>query len=792
MRTTLCIAMEQPVASSITAVLGPTNTGKTHRAVERMLAHDSGMIGFPLRLLAREIYDRVTARIGEGEVALVTGEEKRVPQRPRYWICTVEAMPVGLDVDFLAVDEIQLVSHPERGHVFTDRLLRARGVRETWFLGSETARGLVERLAPAARIASHPRLSRLTSAGQWSLGALPRRSAVVAFSATRVYELAERLRQRRGGAAVVLGALSPRARNAQVSLFQSGEVDFIVATDAIGMGLNLDVKSVAFAEVSKFDGRAQRHLELAELGQIAGRAGRYSSDGTFGTLSPLPPLSDATTRALEQHSFPPERVAFYRNHDLDFSSIPALAQSLKVRPRQGYLKLVDHAADTSVLVQLSSRPEIAERAVKPQDVALLWDVCRIPDFRELLLDYHVNLLSEVFLQLTSRGAIDGEWMAAQIQRVDDTEGDLDALLMRMASVRTFTYISNQPAWLGRPGEWQERTRAVEDRLSDALHGKLVARFVDERRGATGPGPRRQSRPRAEPAAPEEPIRSDHPFGRLLSLRDELARKQGLQADSAGDDPDAFVEGLISAPHGRFTVDARGVVQDGATSIARLTRGSDVLRPEVAVTLSELQPGARSRVQRRLLSWGRDLVSELVGPLRGDTLRELGASARGVVYQLEQHLGTLRVTQAAAQLAQLTPDDRLLLEQAGLHMGRTLIYLAQSLTAASVRARAALLSAYHGAPVPEPLGASVARVRGIEPDVYTALGYPLFGPRAIRADIAERVGDVLLGAGEAPFAPLGELTVWLGCEKGDLYAIVEAFGYRPVAGGRFVRRAIQSA
>jgi ATP-dependent RNA helicase SUPV3L1/SUV3 len=790
--------MEQPVASSITAVLGPTNTGKTHRAVERMLAHDSGMMGFPLRLLAREIYDRVTARIGEREVALVTGEEKRVPPKPRYWICTVEAMPVGLDVDFLAVDEIQLVSHPERGHVFTDRLLRARGVRETWFLGSETARGLVERLAPAARITSHPRLSRLTSAGQWSLGALPRRSAVVAFSATRVYELAERLRQRRGGAAVVLGALSPRARNAQVSLYQTGEVDFIVATDAIGMGLNLDVKSVAFADVSKFDGREKRHLEPAELGQIAGRAGRYSSDGTFGTLSPLPPLSDGMTRALEHHSFAPERVAFYRTHELDFSSIGALGQSLKSRPRQSCLKLVEHAADTAALVQLGARPEILARAGKPREVALLWDVCRIPDFRELLLDYHVDLLGEVFLQLTSRGEIDAEWMAAQIARLDDPEGDLDALLMRMAAVRTFTYISNQSSWLGHPDEWQERTRAVEDRLSDALHRKLVARFVDERRGGGGPRPQPGPRRTAASAASspfgteDEPIRSDHPFGQLLRLRDELLRKGGAAEGPGERDSDAFVEGLVSAPHERFKVDARGVVQDGATSIARLTRGSDVLRPEVAVTLAELQPGARSRVQRRLVAWGRDLVSELVAPLRGEPLRELGAAARGVVYQLEQQLGTLRVSQAAAQVEELTDEDRQTLERAGLQMGRTLIYLVHSLTAASVRARAALLSAYHGVPVPEPSGPSAARVRGVEGEVYTALGYPVFGPRAIRADIAERVADVLAGAGDGPFAPLGELSAWLGCGKGELDPVIEAFGYRPVGGGRFVRRAIQSS
>jgi ATP-dependent RNA helicase SUPV3L1/SUV3 len=790
--------MAQDVASSITAVLGPTNTGKTHRAVERMLSHDTGMMGFPLRLLAREVYDRITARIGEREVALVTGEEKRIPQRPRYWVCTVEAMPMGLEVDFLSVDEVQLMSHPERGHVYTDRVLHARGTRETWFLGSDTARTLVERLAPTAKIMGHPRLSRLTSIGQSSLGSLPQRSAVVAFSTTRVYELAERLRQKRGGAAVVLGALSPRARNAQVALYQSGEVDYIVATDAIGMGLNLDLFHVAFADVRKFDGKEARLLEPAELAQIAGRAGRYLNDGTFGTLSPLPALSDSVTRAIESHAFPSETFAYFRNSDLDFASVAALTQSLKVRPLQRYLKSTENADDLGALVQLGERPEIARFATRTDGVKLLWDVCRVPDFRGLLLEFHVGLLSEIFLQLSGPAArIDVDWMAAQVARVDNPEGDIDTLLMRMAAVRTFTYVSHQSKWLADPGEWQERTRTVEDRLSDALHQRLVARFVDPARARRGPPVQR--RPRAgAPVSPaiETAPRSDHPFGRLMKLRDELARRQGAVPGAAHEIPnpgdESWIEGVIEAPHARFVVDERGRVHDGGSVVARLTRGSDLLRPEVTVTVPHLRDGASTRVRRRLVAWSRDLVSELLHRMRDESLQALSAAGRGLVYQLERHLGTLRTADARNQVASLTSEDRGLLERAGVRLGDVLVYLPELLTPEATKKRAALVSAFYGASPPLSTAPSLTFDTGLEPGAYTAIGYPIFGRRAIRADVADRIAEVLHGAGGEPFAPLAELAAWLGCSRGELEAIVPAFGYRPIGGGRFVRRAVETA
>ncbi|MCW5834412.1 MAG: helicase, partial [Labilithrix sp.] len=476
-------------ASPITALLGPTNTGKTHHAIERMLEHASGMIGLPLRLLAREVYDRLTARVGESRVALVTGEEQRIPRRPSYWVATVEAMPVEREVDFLAVDEVQLAAHAQRGHVFTSRLLSARGRLETWFLGADTMRDALRELVPTARHVEHPRLSRLSYAGAAPLARLPPRSAVVAFSMPHVYELAERLRRRRGGAAVVLGALSPRTRNAQVAMFQAGEVDCLVATDAIGMGLNLDVDHVAFAAARKFDGRDVREVDDAELGQIAGRAGRWIHDGTFGAVTPLE-LPAGAVHAIETHTFPRVRRVQWRSDDLDFSSVAALRASLAAPPARGIFRHAAGAEDAACLAQLAGRADVAARAGTRDGARLLWDVCTVPDFRRLLLEVHVDFLAELFAELADRGRLRDAWLERHVGELErGAPSDVEELVARIAAVRTWTYVANRRAWLDAPDAWQARARELEDRLSDALHERLVLRFVDAARPA---------RPRARP------------------------------------------------------------------------------------------------------------------------------------------------------------------------------------------------------------------------------------------------------------------------------------------------------
>ena len=463
----------------VTAVLGPTNTGKTHYAIARMLAHRTGVIGLPLRLLAREVYDRVVAQRGPGVVALVTGEERIVPERTQYWVCTVEAMPLEIGADFVAIDEIQLCADDARGHVFTDRLLRARGLHETLFLGADTMRPAIAALVPGVQFMARPRLSELTYVGSKKISRMPERSAIVGFSVENVYAIAELIRRSKGGCAVVMGALSPRTRNAQVELYQNGDVDYLVATDAIGMGLNLDIHHVAFSSTAKFDGRRVRGLHPQELAQIAGRAGRHMTAGTFGVTGEARPLSAGTVEAIEEHRFEPVRKLSWRNAVPEYGTVARLIAALEKHTTDEWLSRARDADDITALKTLSALPEIRDLVRGPQDVRLLWDVCRIPDFRGISGAEHATLLQGIFGYLR-KGQISPDWMAAQIKRIDRVEGDIDVLSKRLAYIRTWTYIAQRKSWVADESHWRGETRAVEDRLSDALHARLTQRFVDRR------------------------------------------------------------------------------------------------------------------------------------------------------------------------------------------------------------------------------------------------------------------------------------------------------------------------
>jgi ATP-dependent RNA helicase SUPV3L1/SUV3 len=750
------------------ALLGPTNTGKTHRAIERMLEHPTGMIGLPLRLLAREVYDRVTAQVGQAAVALVTGEEKRIPAHPRYWICTVESMPLQQPVDFLAVDEVQLATHRQRGHVFTDRLLHARGQRETWFLGSGTIRALVKRLCPSAELESRPRLSTLSDGGHVSLATLPPRSVVVAFSATRVYELAERLRLKRGGAAVVIGALSPRARNAQVALFQSGEVDTLVATDAIGMGLNLDVDNVVFAELRKFDGRTIRGLEDAELAQIAGRAGRHHRAGRFATLDPLPPLPPGTVRAIEQHRFVDDERIFWRNHALDTSSIAALTESLRVRPPAPFYKLADDAEDQRALAALGRMADVTTLAQGSHRVALLWEICQIPDFRQLPFDDHFKLQAAVYAQLCSdRGRIEPGFIEAQLARLERFEGDLETLLDRMSAVRTWTYITAHAAWVDGADGWQARTHELEDRLSDALHQQLVQRFVDATTRRTG----RRGREAATTSAQGPRSLAGQLAAQATALglvaAAELTAPAGRReaGDHAGAADEPWIETLIEAEHGRFFVASHGRLSADGPALGRLVRGGDRLRPEVVVGI-EISGGARLRLGRRLLAFARDLVAELLAPVHAIDTRALGPAGRGIVYQLEQSLGSVATASTAAQLRDLRPAERRHLLQAGIVLGHLAVFVPPLFSPDALRKRRALCAAElwpdADPPIPPAVGTAVVERSGGSDRIYEALGYvplgDLIDPEiAVRADELEAIGAEI-ARGASPHAVAKRLGV----------------------------------
>ncbi|MCC6806755.1 MAG: helicase [Deltaproteobacteria bacterium] len=669
--------------SHIVAMLGPTNTGKTHRAIERMLDFPTGMIGLPLRLLAREVYDRVALRVGLDKVALVTGEEKRVPAGAAYWICTVEAMPVSKTVAFLAVDEIQLAAHPQRGHVFTERLLHARGEAETWFLGSDTMRTLVGELVPAAELRAHPRLSDLGFAGVASLSQLKPRSAVVAFTVNDVYALAERLRVGKGGAAVVLGALSPRTRNAQVAMFQAGEVDYMVATDAIGMGLNLDLQHVCFAALDKFDGKEVRQLELAELGQIAGRAGRYLHAGTFGTLSPIE-LPAWAARSIELQRFDSVRRVSWRAHELDFASIDALLASLQTPSRRGVLIPVSDAEDTAALAWLAAQPEVRARVTDDATLGLLWDVACVPDFRKLLFESHVQVLREIFLALCE-GPLTNRWLEPRIAPLGDTTGDVETLIFRISSLRTWAYVAQKAEWIADVAAWRERTMAIEDRLSDALHTALVSRFVSRI------GKKRAAK-KAKPAiVPAPAVANDHPFAGLRTLRDQIARREARIKEAI---PADRFDALVDAPHERFLVDDRGVIRvqiegdPDPVTLGRLAAGRTVRLPAVRVeALDFLGAGLRSRIEKRLVAFARDLVSRLLSPLAPLESAD-SAAVRSLAYELLTGLG---VTSAAKW--KLSERDREILKRHDVRVGRDVIEARALQTEAAVAIRKMLLEVY---------------------------------------------------------------------------------------------------
>ncbi|MBU1374502.1 MAG: phosphonate-binding protein [Alphaproteobacteria bacterium] len=673
--------------SRLVAVLGPTNTGKTHLAVERMLGHASGMIGLPLRLLAREIYDRIVKARGARCVALITGEEKIIPPRAQYYVCTVEAMPLSVEVEFLAVDEIQLCADPERGHVFTHRLLHARGKAETMLLGAGTMAPLVRRLLPHAEIVTRERFSALTYAGPKKLTRLPTRSAVVAFSADQVYAIAELIRRQRGGAAVVMGSLSPRTRNAQVALYQSGEVDFLVATDAIGMGLNMDVDHVAFAGLRKFDGKRTRYLHPQEIGQIAGRAGRYQTNGTFGVTGEAEDMDIDLVEAVENHTFEPVLGAEWRNAKLDFGSLPLLLKSLAKFPEREGLKLAAEALDETTLKALAEDEVVQTRTRDKTNLQRLWEVCQTPDFRKVARDEHMGLVKAFFLQLTERRRrIGDEWIARQYEHLNRTDGEIDTLAGRLASVRTLAYVANRPDWLADPTAWQQQTRGLEDRLSDTLHEKLMARFVDRRTSALMRGLRVREEMLAGVAADGSVTVEGHFVGRLSGVAFEpahggtLLEEKALRAaaqHAVAPEIARRLGRLSAAPDGAFALGRDGAVLWDGVVVGVIT-GGQPFQPRVRL-LGELgDDAARQRAARRLEAFVAAEAGRRLAPLRkleaavaDGRIRGL---ARGLAYRLIEAGGVLDRAEAAADTKGLSQVERRMLRSLGVRIGAFSLFL----------------------------------------------------------------------------------------------------------------------
>ncbi len=738
----------------VKAVLGPTNTGKTHLAIERMLAHASGIIGFPLRLLARENYDKMVAAKGARHVALITGEEKIVPPDAKWFSCTVEAMPLDRRVEFVAVDEIQLCADPDRGHVFTERLLHARGLVETMFLGSETIRPLLRRLVPDATVETRPRLSRLTYAGPAKLVRLPPRSAVVAFSAQEVYAIAELIRRRKGGCAVVMGRLSPRTRNAQVALYQEREVDFLVATDAIGMGLNMNVDHVAFAGLGKFDGHRPRRLTASEIGQIAGRAGRGMRDGTFGTTTECPPLSDDLVEAVEAHYFDPLDVLCWRNNALDFSGIDPLLDSLTTPPPMAGLVKGNDATDQETLLTLSRDPEIRDLARGRRHVRVLWDACQIPDFRKLTDDTHTRLCARVFGHVMKDGHLPTDWLAGQIAQLDHTEGDIDTLMSRLSGVRIWSYIAARPDWVRDSLSWQAKAREVEDKLSDVLHERLTARFVDRRsaqlmrRLDSGDGVALLSAVTRR----GEIVVEGHPVGHVegflfvpdpLALGDEKKLVIRAARRALREEIPRRVADLETSADDRFAfTDDHDLTWDGS-KIARLVRGETVARPRVRVLDSEFLDGAqRERLRLRLQHYTDQRVRSDLSTLFAATEAAAADPAlRGPLHRLGETLGLI----PGVDEETLAPDIRPKLKKIGVRSGRLALFVPGVLKPRAAAMRARLWALAHGVPVPAlpPAGTvSLPSIPEWPSGFATAMGWVEMGPVWLRLDIAEGIAGEL--------------------------------------------------
>jgi len=796
----------------VTAVLGPTNTGKTHYAIERMVAHETGVIGLPLRLLAREVYTRLVEKVGQHNVALVTGEEKITPHMARFSVCTVEAMPRETRAAFVAIDEVQLAGDLERGHIFTDRVLHLRGRDETLLLGAATMKPILEQLLPGIHVIERPRLSQLFYSGSKKITRLPQRTAIVAFSADEVYAIAELIRRQRGGAAVVLGALSPRTRNAQVALYQEGDVEYLVATDAIGMGLNLDVDHVAFAQDRKFDGYQFRNLNPAELAQIAGRAGRHLRDGTFGVTGRVDPFDDELVKRIETHHFDPVKVLQWRTTRFDYSSLQSLRQSLDAPPPIGGLTRALPAVDQQALDHLSRYPDVRDLATTPERVEKLWEACALPDYRRITPAQHADLISTLYADLVKRGTVNEDFLADQVRRADRTDGEIDTLSARIAQIRTWTYVSNRPGWLADPTHWQEKTREIEDRLSDALHERLTKRFVDRRTSVLMKRLRENAMLEAEISVNGDVFVEGHHVGQLAGFRFTLAAGtegpdakavQAAAQKALALEFEARAARLHAAGNADLALSSDGTVRWLGDPVARLSASDHIMRPRVILLSDEQLTGnARDHVAARIERFVNHHIATVLKPLDDlSRAEDLQGLAKGLAFQLVESLGVLFRRDVADDVKALDQDARASMRKHGIRFGAYHIFMPALLKPAPAELITLLWALKNDGldkpgygdliPVLAAGRTSVVTDPSYERAFYKLAGFRFLGKRAVRIDILERLADLIRpllqwkpgtprpeGAydGRRFMATTAMLSI-LGATPDDMEEILKGLGYR---------------
>ena len=769
--------------SNVKAILGPTNTGKTYYAMDRMLAHSSGVIGFPLRLLARENYDKAVSQVGISQVALVTGEEKIIPPYAKYFCCTVESMPLNREFSFVCVDEIQLAADPDRGYIFTDRILHSRGLKETVLLGAETIRPLLQKILPDVIIETRPRLSTLSYIGVKKLTRLKPRSTIVAFSVPEVYKIAELIRTKKGGAAIVMGALSPRTRNSQVDLYQNGQVDYLIATDAIGMGLNMDIDHVAFASDSKFDGNIPRYLTPPEIAQIAGRAGRSTRNGTFGVIDESLKFDEETIEQVESHSFFPLKNLWWRNTDLNFSSVNKLAKSLDKAPPFNFMRKKVGALDAICLTHLSQIDTIKAKIENEENLSLLWNICQIPDFSNTLSGMHFNLLEKTFELLLSKGKLDNEWIKSQITRLDRYDGEIDTLLNRIANVRTWTFITNRSNWLDETEYWQDQAKTIEDKLSDELHERLTQRFVDKKIVVL-------NKTLKEFNNLEAIVRID---GKVFVEGEEVGTLKGFDfIPTLSDGENAApilsaarktlpkeisrrVKELLMSDNAAFKFDNDGNILWQSNIVASLVNGENIYSPKININSSELLSDEQiKQIQLRIIEAVegniKSILSEAIN-LKDPSFQKiekkhfnnnqneeksaeeeklpiinLSGKALGIAYEVYEGLGSAKTSSLSMSINTLSDDEKTQLAKLGLRLGIETIYLPNLLKPSAIKLRALLWSVFyqnfpdHGTP---PDGrVSVIMQPEANHDFLRAIGFVPLGDLALRADIAERLSALI--------------------------------------------------
>jgi len=789
----------------IKAILAPTNTGKTHYAIERMLARESGVIGLPLRLLAREIYDKICKLKHPKLCALITGEEKIVPSTARYFVCTVEAMPVSRRFAFLAIDEVQLMGHPERGHIFTDRVLHARGTEETLFLGAETARDLIAVLLPDCRFETRERFSTLSYSGPKKITRLPKRSVIVAFSAPEVYAIAELIRRFRGGAAIVMGALSPRTRNAQAELYQSGDVDFLVATDAIGMGLNLDADHVAFASMRKFDGRRRRQLSPMEIGQIAGRAGRFRNDGTFGPTGDCPAFDDELVRRVENHAYDPMRSAEWRSAELDVSSIENLQQSLALPAPHRRLRRIALAVDEASLERFAQMPDIMTESQSSAQTRLIWEVCQIPDFRNMTIDNHVRLIREIYDQLTANPCIlSDEFMHKQTSGLDHTDGGVDILATRLAHIRTWTFCAHKSNWLADTNHWVAQTREIEDRLSDALHEKLTAKFVDRRTRALMKGMGLGASMEVKIKDDGDVWVEDHKIGRLHGLTFEFDESQSeLEAKALREAAEKAVApeinrrltSIVGGTHAIFTVSNKGQIVWGGAPVGQISKGGSPSNPDATLVGGELgQDNLRNLAEERMRDFLRTEAKDKLAPLQA--LKELNenpdtpADIKGFAYTLYENFGHLDRSKHWKLVSELDQTARKPFRELGVTFGQYDIYMREMIRPKPASLLSNLIAFGAGGDrkpfIPFAGVTSIANEGELSSSNFAVnaialAGYRSCGPRIVRFDIMNRLASVIRQAqkeaGTRRFQIMQEMLALLGCTFEEMQGVLKALGYQ---------------